>query len=57
LSAQAGQVSIRSFEAANKGSPLLDYALCVKDLAKRYKWASFERFRFCIVDSTERRAE
>ena len=33
------------------------YALCVKDLAKRPKWASFEPFRFCIVDSTERRAE
>jgi len=32
------------------------YALYVKDLAKRPKWASFERFQFCVVDSTERRA-
>jgi hypothetical protein len=28
----------------------------VKALAKRPKWASFERFQFCVVDSTERRA-
>jgi hypothetical protein len=50
-----GQSSILSRMAGRPSA--LDYALCVKDLAKRPGYASFERFRFCIVDSTERRAE
>ena len=57
LKAQAERFLIYTLNRADWSLPLLDYALCVKDLAKRPKWASFERFRFCIVDSTERRAE
>lgn len=57
LSASSTGILDLAFERADWKARLVDYALCVKALANRLKWASFERFQFCIVDSTERRAE
>src|SRR6266550_8283212 len=51
---EQGRFSICTFETADSGPPVLDYALHVKALAKCPKSASFERFQFCVVDSTER---
>jgi hypothetical protein len=51
-----GRYGAQRFTAATDRSAMpYDYAFRVKALAKWYKSASFERFRFCIVDSTKRR--